>query len=52
MLILVIALLALAAFFGVGVLLVIAMFFENRKKAWLDHMPSLEKPVSQRKPAA
>ena len=31
--ILVIALLALAAFFGVGVLLVMAMFFENRKKA-------------------
>jgi len=50
--ILVIALLALAAFFGVGVLLVIAMFFENRKKALPDRMPNLEKRVSRRKPAA
>jgi hypothetical protein len=48
----VIALLALAVFFGVGVLLVVAMFFENRKKTLPGQMPNLEEPVSQRKPAA
>jgi len=50
--ILVIALLALAVFFGVGILLVLAMLIETRRKALPDRVPNPEKSVSERKPAA
>ncbi len=50
--VLVIALIALAVFFGVGVLLLIAMFVETRRKTLSDRVPNPEKATSQRKPAA
>lgn len=44
--ILVIVLVAFAVFFGIGVLLIIGMFFETRRKALPDDMPNLRKTAS------
>ena len=51
--VLVIALTVLMIFFGIGVLLVVAMFVETRRNASPGRTPNPQKPAtSQRRPAA